>query len=613
MCGINGFTFADEQLIHRMNEKTKHRGPDDAGVFVDNEISLGHNRLAILDLTPTGAQPMKSQNGTVVVIFNGEIYNFQELRQELQTAGHRFRGTSDTEVIVRGYEAWGIDVVKRFNGIFAFALWDRKIQTLFLARDHVGVKPLYYFWNGNTLIFSSEIKAILEHPLPRAVNHEALNLYFRLLYVPAPLTMFQNIFKLEPGQILTYRQQSIMKQMYWNPRVTPYSGTRTEAIRRVQELLADAVRRQMISERPVGIFLSGGIDSTAVLGFAREIQPGIKTFSVGFDVAPEKFNADLRLAKETAIYYGTDHHELIVTGDDCARHFEDVVYHMDEPVANGTQIATYLLSKFARESGIVVALGGDGGDELFGGYERYRLSQMVTFYQSRIPFLTQSLFLKLMAKLPEHWRLEAEKMTMPPGVPRLLSFMAQKESDVARILHANDASVTQMFFANYFIDLDHKDPENELMRADLLSWLPDESLVRSDKLSMAFALEQRVPILDYRLIELSLAIPSAWKLKGETKSLFKEAVRTHIPEHIQGQPKRGWTSPASEWLRTSLKPMMEEVLSPSYAPGTAEFLNLPEIKLMYEDHVAKRVYHMNLLWAVLTFEVWYRQFIAQKR
>ena len=593
-----------------MNAKTKHRGPDDTGVFVDERVSLGHNRLAIIDLTPTGAQPMKSDDGSIVIVFNGEIYNFQELRDELKKLGHQFRGTSDTEVIVRGYEAWGIEVVKKINGIFAFALWDVKKATLYLVRDHLGIKPLYYYHEGGNLVFSSEIKAILEHPVKREINADALNLYFRVLYVPGPLTMFKNIFKLEPGTYLSYKNGTIETARYWNPTVGSAPASKEEAKEQIRSLMRDSVKRQMISERPVGVFLSGGIDTTAILGLATQVaQKPLDTFTVGFNIGGDKFNADLRLARETSAYYKTNHHELIISGADVLKHLSDVIYHMDEPVANATQVATYLLSQFARKD-VVVALGGDGGDELFGGYERYRLSAMVSFYQSKIPLRTLSIFGAFMKKIPGEFGKEVEKMMVPAGAPRLLSFMAQKESDIARMLRANKANVTPIFFEKYFRPL-NPDVENALMWADLRSWLPDESLVRSDKLSMAFALEQRVPILDHRLVELSLSIPSKWKMQGkEKKSLFKSAIQEYIPPHLLNEPKRGWFSPASEWLRYDLKSFAEEVFTPSFAPDTEEWLNFPEIRTMFYDHIERRSYHMNLLWAVLTFQLWYRRFFT---
>lgn len=625
MCGINGFTFSDEDLIRKMNQKIKHRGPDDEGVFACDGISLGHVRLSIIDLSPGGHQPMMSEDASIVIVFNGEIYNYQELREELKQKGKTFRSTSDTEVILRAYEVWGIDCVEKFNGIFAIGLWDKKREALYLIRDHVGVKPLYYYRDPSThstgspqgsgrarLVFSSEIKAILAHNVPRQINTDALNIYFRMLYVPAPMTMFKNIFKVEPGSYLRFAKGQIETKRYWHPDANQKNTSKREAIAQIQFLMKDSVKRQLISERPVGVFLSGGIDSTAILGLATEVlgKPP-KTFTAGFDVQSEKFNADLALAKKTAAHYQTDHHELIVTGVDCAKHLEDVIYHMDEPVANATQVATYLLSKFARQN-IVVGLGGDGGDELFGGYERYRLSRIISIYQ-KMPKLVQKIMGNAMHVIPHEIMTEVYKMETAPGAERYLTFMAQKEKDIAGILlpSVNDASSTPRTYEKYFTDHPN-DPENDFMRADLQSWLPDESLVRSDKLSMAFALEQRVPILDYRLIELSRRIPSAMKLRGASKGLFREAMRPYLPSHVVNEKKRGWTSPASIWLRTALRPLVTEALTPSFAPATTEWLDFAGVQKMLDAHLESKEYHMNLLWAVLTFQLWYRRFFYDR-
>lgn len=597
MCGIAGFNWKDDDTIQKMNRLLKHRGPDGEGVFVAPEVSLGHTRLAILDLSERGKQPMANDAGTVIVSFNGEIYNFRELRMELEKKGCQFRSTTDTEVIIRAYEEWGIECVKKLNGIFAIALWDAREKKLFLIRDHVGVKPLYYFWDNQKFIFASEIKAILGADVPRAIDRDSLNLYFRMLYVPAPRTMFQKIFKVEQGTYLCYANGKLETHRYWHPDRAKHAASRDEAVRTIRMLMMDSVKRQMISERPVGVFLSGGIDSTAILGLASDVLGGgVKTFSVGFDVRPEKFNVDYELAKKTAAHFGAEHHDLIVTGADCAKHLPDVVYHMDEPVANATQVATYLLSQFARKE-IVVALGGDGGDELFGGYDRYRLSRLVSLYQ-HIPGLLRK---------PVSAILRQKKLEIPPGIDRYLAFMAQKEKDISRVLlpALNNSDLMHRVYKEQYFGSMTADAENDLMWADVRSWLADESLVRSDKLSMAFALEQRVPILDHRLVELSLQIPSNWKLSSwETKALFKEAMQAYLPPHVLNQPKRGWFSPASTWLRKEVRPLVEEAIA-----DDSDVLNMPEIRRMYDDHREAKAYHMNLLWAVLTFQLWKKKFL----
>src|SRR3989338_2311674 len=338
MCGINGFNFEDESLVRKMNERTRHRGPDGVGYFVGQGVSLGHNRLAIIDLSPRGAQPMWNAEKTVAIIFNGEIYNFRELRSEI---ADKFAWTSetDTEVVLHGYEKWGKDVVKKLNGMFTFAIFDARDNSLFLARDPAGIKPFYYFHDGKRFIFSSEIKALFAHDIPREVDLEASNLFMRLMYVPAPRTGFKNILKLLPGHTITVQGGEVRVELFWSISDFSNLGSYGEAREQVLYLAKDAVRCQLVSDRPVGVFLSGGIDSTAVLGMIREVAPEItKTYSVGFKVGAEqeKFNADFELARKTAGYYGTDHHELVVSARLMRDNLEQIAYHMDEPNANAT-------------------------------------------------------------------------------------------------------------------------------------------------------------------------------------------------------------------------------------------------------------------------------------
>src|SRR3989338_6720255 len=354
MCGINGFNFGSEELKKKMNSKVKHRGPDGDGVFVCDSISLGHTRLAIIDLSENAAQPMFNFDDSLVLTFNGEIYNFQEIRSQLQQKGYQFRSNSDSEVILNAYTEYGTECLQKFNGIFAFTIYDRRDNSIFLARDRVGIKPLYYYWDPSAssgqakFIFSSEIKAILEHDINRAVDFDALNIYFRVLYVPAPLTMFKGIRKLEAGSYLVFKNGGLENKRYWQPDDFVDLPDEAEARAEIKKLMKDAVRLQLISDRPVGVFLSGGIDSTVITGIASEyLREKVKTFSVRYDIDSGKFNSDADLAKQTSEYYKTDHHEFLVSGQDAAKNLFDVIKHMDEPVANATQIATYLLSKYS--------------------------------------------------------------------------------------------------------------------------------------------------------------------------------------------------------------------------------------------------------------------------
>lgn len=612
MCGINGFNFGSEELIRKMDGKIKHRGPDSDGIFVCDDISLGHTRLAIIDLSEKAAQPMINYDGSLVLVFNGEIYNFQEVRDELSKKGYKFRTNSDSEVILNAYQEYGVDCLQKFNGIFAFAIYDKSDKSLFLARDRIGVKPLYYYWDNSKFIFSSEIKALLEHDIKREIDMGALNIYFRTLYVPAPLTMFKEINKLEPATYLFLKNGKLDKRKYWQPTDFENITNKEEATQKIQELMRDSTRLQLISDRPVGVFLSGGIDSTIITGLVNEqTKDKVKTFSANYDIKVNKFDVDANLARATSKYYNTEHQEVLITGQNAADNIFDVVYGMDEPVANATQIATYILSKHASEK-VKVVLGGDGGDELFGGYGRYGWSLLISDYQ-KMPLILRKTFGAALISLLKNKYPSIAKMNLPPNAKRYLSFMAQKENDVSGILkpEINNQNITEKFYQERFFQENIKDFEKQFMWTDLRSWLADESLIRSDKMSMAFGLEQRVPILDHRLVELSLKIPTKWKIEGRnTKAIFKEAMSEYIPDYIMNQPKRGWTAPASGWLRQELKGIIYEVLSPNYNPEMKDIFDFDKIQIMLDNHIEERVYNMNLLWALLTFQIWHKRFIT---
>ena len=653
MCGINGFNFSDEELIKKMNNKVKHRGPDDSGFWVDpsassgSSMSLGHQRLSIIDLSERGHQPM--QDDKAVIVFNGEIYNFKEIKKEL--TNYNFKSNSDTEVILASYQKWGKDCLQKFNGIFSFAIWDKEKKELFLARDRIGVKPLYYYYNSNKLIFSSEIKAILEHPcVKREVDIEALNHYFRVLYIPGPLTMFKGIKKLEPGQWLIYKNNEIEIKRYWSVLHTNdanenanYANMRiNDTKKEIQDLMLDAVKMQLVSDRPLGVFLSGGIDSTSVLGNMVKLgHKNIKTFSVGFDIKDpdNKFNGDFCLARKTAKHYNTDHHEIKISAKDIRDNIEDVVYHLDEPICNTTQVATYLLSKFAKEK-VSVVLGGDGGDELFGGYERYRLS----YIMSRFGWL-----MKLAGVAGKDWYY-------PKGIDRYAKFMFQDEEQVSRILNSDIGDeLTKGFYKVKFKEeirnkeirnkgmatdeeircdnvdgnshvpiriaearrakagYSHTDFERDFMMMDFKTWLVDESLMRTDKMTMAHGLEQRVPILDHRLAELAYQIPSSMKLgvfKNQTKLIWKQAMNEFLPEHVkESAHKKVWLAPMSDWIRYDLHDWVGEVLNKDYA-DTSEFINFDEVQEMFKEHCEKKKYHLHLIWAVICFQIWWRLYIT---
>lgn len=620
MCGINGFNFKDPTLIRQMTKSTDHRGPDASDVWIGEGVSFGHNRLAIIDLSPRGHQPMWDTEGELVIIFNGEIYNYQELRLELQSE-YRFNSESDTEVILNAYKKYGSECVKKFNGIFAFAIWDTRSHELFLARDHVGVKPLYYFHEGKKFIFSSEIKSILEHDIPREIDREAFNLFFQVLYVPEPRTMFQGVKKFPAGHYALLNSDGTFEMTrYWNVISKKMDQSYGDTAKEIRELFRDSVKHQLISDRPVGVFLSGGLDSTAVLGAAAEFHKGvIQTFSVGFKhaIQSEKFNADANLARKTAAHYNTDHHELMVGPNDVWKEIEHIAWHMDEPNFNATAGAIFLLSRYAKES-VAVVLGGDGADELFGGYPRYYYSRLISTYQ-KLGGIGK--FVSLMiGKIG--YQNAAEKLKLPSTEFRVLAFLAQKTNYLSTIIASgiNRSNAGQENFHERYFKNTHSpqlnDFENYFMHIDREGWLVDESLMRTDKMTMSHGLEARVPILDYRLVELSENIPTNWKFSlwqnpktFQGKKIWKDAVREYLPQHIMNQEKRGWFTPMAKWLRNELKDPVTAVLEE--AKQNTEYFNPVGIEHIWKEHREGRGYHLNTIWAIVMWQLWYNRFIKK--
>ena len=612
MCGINGFNWKDEGLIKTMNQKLAHRGPDDEGILLLPKISLGHKRLSIIDLSARAHQPMQDIDKRYSIVYNGELYNFREIREQLKNK-YTFISDSDTEVILYSFIEWGKDCLDRFNGIFAFAIWDNYTDELFIARDHVGIKPLYYYFDGKQFIFSSEIKSILEHDIPREIDKNARQLYFRVLYVPAPLTIFKNIKKLQPGHYLLFKKNEINIRRYWKVRDFSEFKNFNEAKDTVRSIFLDSVKRQLISDRPVGVFLSGGIDSTAVLGAVSKFtNEKINTYSIGFDLdtETEKFNADLKLARETAKFYNTEHHEIIITGRKALENFEKVIYHMDEPVANSIQIATMLLAEEAKKK-VAVVLGGDGGDEMFGGYPRYYLNYLISKYQKFFHGKTRYKLSVLLEKILRIPRL-GDKLEAEPGVNRWASFMLQKEPQVQSVIGGGDSEknftyeyFNKIFFEPYTNYL-KSDFEKIFMLVDTTNWLTDESLLRSDKMTMAYGLEERVPILDYRLIETAARIPTKWKVKNakQGKVIWKEAIADFLPENVKIHPKHGFFSPASKWLRGDFYNFAKDIFN---SLDEKEYNKKNAIK-MFDDHISGKKYNLNLIWAIITFEVWKKKF-----
>lgn len=598
MCSINGFNFKDLDLIQKMNQVTSHRGPDDTGTYLDDSISLGHNRLSIIDLSEKAHQPM--ENDSHIIVFNGEIYNFQELKQEFQR-DYNFKSDSDTEVILAGYSLYGRRFVERLNGIFALAIWDKTKRELFIARDRSGVKPLYYFFEDGKFIFSSEIKGILEHSVGRKLNIDAFNTYMRILYVPEPMTMFKGVRKLPPASYGVLNENKFSITRYWDPK---NSQKKSVTPKEIQQQIIQAVKSQLISDRPLGVYLSGGIDSSIILDSMSEFTNQIETFSVGFDLKEseqrEKFNKDFNLARKTAEVYKTKHHEVLVRPGDVWENLEKAIWHLDEPISNPTIIPMFILSRFAKER-VAVVLSGDGGDELFGGYERYRLSLIQDYYQKLPDFVKRTL-----SVFDNFYKLSISKY-----IDRFALFMFQDEASLRLVV--NDKYLSNFpyhFFEEKYLNKADTNFTDLFMETDKASWLVDESLMRGDKMGMANGLEVRVPFLDNDLAEMALNMPLRQKVSFFDKKIgLKRAFGRRIPNFLLNQPKRGWFSPGAKWLRyPDIEIRVKEVLSPDYYFETKEVFNWTEIQKILDGHITGKRYNLTLIWSLLTFQIWARYY-----
>lgn len=612
MCAINGFSWHDENLIKTMNTINAHRGPDDTGIFCGEGISLGHNRLSILDTSSAGHQPMISHNRRYVMSYNGEVYNFKQLKDQLtQKNNIRWNSHSDSEVILEMFSHFGKKAFTQFEGIFAIAIWDTLDKKLFLARDAMGVKPLYYAHNEEKFAFSSTTRAISKHFDTHHLDQASLNNYFRFLYCVGPNTMLKRIKKLPQGQYAVFHNKTLTIKPFYQYTPQTLNHSRDEMHHNIRGLVRHAVSSQLVSDRPVGIFLSGGIDSTLVAQVtAQETEKPIHSFSIGFEtkINPEKFNADMSLARKTAQQCNFEHHEIMITNNDVAENFEKCVIAMDEPVSNHIQVATYLMAQKAKEH-VAVVLGGDGGDELFGGYDRYWYYDKLHKIQNLFPTIKNKKTAQFIAKLLAKPQLE-QKLQAQAAIGHFFALMPQKEKHVASFLHPdiNNGLGTINAYIPYF-ENQWEDYVNFMMWVDNRTWLADESLIRSDKLTMAHGLEQRVPLLDVKLMEYAMSIPSKYKLHSRTqgKHILKEAFKTLLPEEIFSQKKRGFFSPTAKWLREDpLKSLARELCSESYTDKTKDLFQWQEVQNILEKHIAHETYNLNTIWALMTFQVWAR-------
>ena len=622
MLETRGRRAAPERLS-LMARRTLHRGPDDEGRHVDGPLAMGMRRLSIIDVEG-GHQPLCNEDGTVWLIANGEIYNYRELREQLVAKGHRFQTASDCETLIHLYEEEGDDFLARVNGMFGFALWDAKRQRLILARDRLGIKPLYICSEaGGLLLFASEAKAIVDARTGSpTLDMEALHAYLALGYVPAPLSMFAGIRKLPPATMLVVEGGKILERRYWRiPDQTDETVDERDWIDAVRARIESSVRMQMVSDVPIGAFLSGGIDSSAVVGFmAGASDRPVKTYAIGFSGgAAESFYDELPHARAVAQRFGTDHHEIVVRPD-VVKLLPRLLWHMDEPVADTAFLTTYLVSEFARRD-VTVILSGVGGDELFGGYRRY-LGSHYRAVLDRVPPVLRRAAIALGGRLPSdrHSRvLNAMRLARGflttaalPFEERYLSYMSVFDDEAAAELLRSPAQREYNALAAAFEMAGGTDEANRMLVVDAETQLPDDLLLLTDRMSMAVSLECRVPLLDHELVELAARIPERIKVRdGRLKHVMKRALADLLPADILERKKRGFGAPMGAWLKQSLKPLLQQLLSRSSVEHRGLFSHAAVSELIAQ-HDSNRIDGTDRLLALLHFEIWARLYLDER-
>lgn len=655
MCGIAGLLSSDQSLsaedvVQSMISAIRYRGPDDAGVWSDKRAgsTLGHARLSILDLSPEGHQPMVSPSGRYVISYNGEVYNFAEIRHELEPSGMQFRGHSDTEVMLAAFDQWGIEAsVQRFVGMFAFAVWDRQDRVLTLVRDRIGIKPLYYGWIGSTFAFGSELKALRSVPgFCASLDRNAIAAFFRFCYIPAPFSVYQGIYKLLPGTMLTVKPDYIARRgrfspdpdsstanwkptRFWSAKhvaeqgcAESFEGTDTEAEEELDRLLRESVKLRMVSDVPLGAFLSGGVDSSTVVALmqAQSMRP-VKTFSIGFHEAD--YN-EAPYAAAVARHLGTEHTELYVSSGDALAVIPRLPSLYDEPFADSSQIPTFLVSELARRH-VTVSLSGDGGDELFGGYPRYFWGRRVWGPVSWMPSsLRVALGSGIITLSPRTWT----RMFQPFHATIPIAMIGDKLHKLAEILKADTPDIFYLGLLSMWKEPTVLVPgssepvtdvtdrsrwprlENfiqRMMALDLMTYLPDDILTKVDRASMAVSLEARVPLLDHRVVEFIWRLPLSMKIRrGRSKYLLRRVLNRYVPRHLIERPKMGFCVPMDSWLRGPLKDWAEGLLDERRLRDQG-LLNPSPIREKWTEHLSGARNWPYHLWNVLMLQAWLRE------
>ncbi len=635
MCGICGKLRIDggqveTELIDKMISVLSHRGPDGEGIYLSpgKEVGLGHKRLSIIDLSESGRQPMSNEDKTVWMVFNGEIYNFQALRKELESKGHHFRSRTDCEAVIHLYEEEGIEGVKKLIGMFAFAIWDERSRMLFLCRDRLAIKPLVYYWDGKSLIFASEIKGILQDPdVRREIDWDALSLYLTFNYIPAPYTIFKKIKKLEPGHIIIAKENEIAEKEYWNIDTRSVDVAQKDFSAQKDELfkiLEDAVTMRMIADVPLGAFLSGGIDSSIIVGLmARNSSRPVKTYSIGYKDMP-MFD-ETGYAREVASFHNTDHHEFKLSAKEIISAIPDVLESFDEPFADSSALPTFIVSR-ETVGDVKVALSGDGGDELFAGYRMYTGEGWYSRYKKIPLFMRKKIIEPILFSLPDS---RDQKLTEYIRRMKKFSrgakdafedrFFAWKEifsrelrESIFAGAEGGNHDLGQKILSERLNEID-ADNINRMLYADVKESLPGDMLKKVDAMSMLNSLEVRVPFLDHRVCEMAFSIGGDWKIKkGQGKYILIETFKDILPESLHNRPKWGFEMPISKWLKSDLKYLIDEYLYRELILRQGIF-NYDVIKKIIDNFVSNRCDTSWHIWNLIVFQVWYFHYIEGYR
>ena len=624
MCGIVGFNWEDKELAKSMASIMSHRGPDDSGAYADSIVSLGHRRLSILDLSAKGHQPMSNKEGTIWITFNGEIYNFWEIRKDLEKKGYNFNSDSDTEAIIYAYEEYGFGCLDRFNGMFAFCIYDSKKKILFLAKDRMGKKPLYYYSKNGKFVFASELKAILLHDIKKEVDNNALNKFVTFRYNTDQSTMIKDILKLQQGHYAVFdlKTKKLSIKKWWDIRIDIQKRPEDYFVKALQKEFRDSVERRLISDVPLGVYLSGGIDSSSIVAMMKELDVPIKSFSVDF--GNDRRIEDIRYARLVADHFDTDHKEIYC--EPSVKELPKICWHLDEPLADPAVIPSYLLSRLVKKH-VTVVLNGAGGDEIFGGYQHFEFLKHreklnlvpSAIKKSVIPFAIRATPDFIVDRFSRFLTAFGEK-----GAEKFAEFInssGNKSKFYLSIVSVMDEAERKALFRKAGIDVSLVDEYkkryfsskheymDQVMYLESNHFLVDNIFMHVDKTTMAFAVESRVPICDYNVVNLAFQIPWKLKLKGKGgKYIFKKAMKPYLPKEVLARKKQGFFVPIDRWIEKDIKDSIASILSEKEIAKHGLF-NHYQIKKMFDGFARSKMYYARQMWTLMNFELWHKIYV----